>query len=63
MRLRVYTPWWMKIKNWFRVKVFGLTTVCAVMVEEPGDPPSFTPKWTCNRCNPPCFREVGHAKD
>ena len=43
MRLRVYTPLWMRITNWFRRYVFRMRTVRAIMLEEPGEPAKFDP--------------------
>lgn len=45
MRRRVYTPWWMKIENWFRRYVFRMSTVRGIMVIEPGEAPRFAPKF------------------
>ncbi len=43
VRLRVYTPWWMRVENWIRVHVLRRKTVRAVMVEEPGESAKFDP--------------------
>ncbi len=45
MKYRISTPWWMRVENWFRRYVFRMNTVRAVIVEEPGVPSKFAPKF------------------